>query len=99
MQAQKLKSEKTQLYQMCSALGTKLRYGLTGTPMQNRHKELYNLLRLCALAVSLSVSALLWHHPLLEESAYPCGALQAAAPARTLLRFPFCESLAVTWTI
>ena len=49
-QAQRLKNEKTRLYETCKKLHTKLRFGLTGTPMQNKHKELYNLLRLCALS-------------------------------------------------
>ena len=48
-QAQKLKNEKSLIYKMCETLGTKLRFALTGTPMQNNHGELYNLLHLCAL--------------------------------------------------
>ena len=48
MQAQRLKNGETIIYEMCRKLGTKLRYGLTGTPMQNNHKEIFKLLRLCA---------------------------------------------------
>ncbi|KAK9838111.1 hypothetical protein WJX81_001965 [Elliptochloris bilobata] len=45
-EAQRLKNKKIGLYTACATLGTLLRYGLTGTPMQNDHKELYNLLNL-----------------------------------------------------
>ena len=33
-EAHKLKNQKTQIYEACCALKTKLRYGLTGTAMQ-----------------------------------------------------------------
>ena len=48
MQAQRLKNDKTKLYKACKELRTKLRFGLTGTPMQNKHSELYILVHLCA---------------------------------------------------
>lgn len=48
MQAQRLKNDDTQAYKACKGLGTKLRFGLTGTPMQNKYAELYNLVDLCA---------------------------------------------------
>ena len=53
LQAQKVKSDKSQTYKACKELGTKLQFGLTGTPMQNTYAELYNLVDLCAHLQSL----------------------------------------------
>ena len=48
MQAHIVKNKDSKTYQACQRLPTRLRYGLTGTAMQNNHKELYYLLDLCA---------------------------------------------------
>lgn len=48
MQAHIVKNAESKTYQACRSLQTRLRYGLTGTAMQNSHKELYYLLDLCA---------------------------------------------------
>ncbi|KAL1817503.1 hypothetical protein DCAR_0521950 [Daucus carota subsp. sativus] len=42
-EAHRLKNDKSKLYQACLAIGTKKRYGLTGTIMQNKLMELFNL--------------------------------------------------------
>ncbi|GMH11071.1 hypothetical protein Nepgr_012912 [Nepenthes gracilis] len=43
-EAHRLKNEKSKLYQACLYIKTKKRYGLTGTIMQNKIMELFNLL-------------------------------------------------------
>lgn len=45
-EAHKLKNQKTQIYEACCALKTKLRYGLTGTAMQ---------VNICSLSLSLQI--------------------------------------------
>ncbi len=40
-EAHMLKNEKTKLYKAAVRLPTRLRYGRTGTPMQNDYKELW----------------------------------------------------------
>lgn len=42
-EAHRLKNEKSKLYEACLAIKTRKRYGLTGTIMQNRLMELFNL--------------------------------------------------------
>lgn len=42
-EAHRLKNEKSKLYQACLAIKTRKRYGLTGTVMQNKLMELFNL--------------------------------------------------------
>lgn len=42
-EAHRLKNEKSKLYEACLAIKTKKRYGLTGTIMQNKIMELFNL--------------------------------------------------------
>ncbi|XP_049353085.1 switch 2 isoform X2 [Solanum verrucosum] len=42
-EAHRLKNEKSKLYEACLAIKTPKRYGLTGTIMQNRLMELFNL--------------------------------------------------------
>lgn len=42
-EAHRLKNDKSKLYEACLAIGTKKRYGLTGTIMQNKLMELFNL--------------------------------------------------------
>ena len=42
-EAHRLKNEKSQLYQACVKMRTKRRYGLTGTIMQNKYTELFNV--------------------------------------------------------
>ncbi|XP_060190147.1 switch 2 [Lycium barbarum] len=42
-EAHRLKNEKSKLYEACLAIKTHKRYGLTGTIMQNRLMELFNL--------------------------------------------------------
>ncbi|RAL41685.1 hypothetical protein DM860_008867 [Cuscuta australis] len=42
-EAQRLKNDKSKLYQACLEIKTKKRYGLTGTIMQNKIMELFNL--------------------------------------------------------
>lgn len=42
-EAHRLKNEKSKLYEACLAIKTQKRYGLTGTIMQNRLMELFNL--------------------------------------------------------
>lgn len=43
-EAHRLKNEKSKLYEACLAIKTRKRYGLTGTIMQNKLMELFNLL-------------------------------------------------------
>ncbi|DBA69980.1 TPA: hypothetical protein ACH3X2_012333 [Trebouxia sp. C0005] len=43
-EAHKLKNRNAKIHEACCRLGTKLRYGLTGTAMQNDYDELFNLL-------------------------------------------------------
>lgn len=40
-EAHKLKNDRTKLYEAVAGLPTRLRYGLTGTPMQNDYQELW----------------------------------------------------------
>ncbi|CAK9218070.1 unnamed protein product [Sphagnum troendelagicum] len=42
-EAHRLKNEKSKLYQACSKISTKRRFGLTGTIMQNKYIELFNV--------------------------------------------------------
>ncbi|KAI3499090.1 hypothetical protein L1887_34883 [Cichorium endivia] len=42
-EAHRLKNEKSKLYEACLAIKTRKRYGLTGTIMQNKIMELFNL--------------------------------------------------------
>ena len=42
-EAHRLKNERSQLYKACVKLRTKRRYGLTGTIMQNKYIELFNV--------------------------------------------------------
>ncbi|PWA82501.1 switch 2 [Artemisia annua] len=42
-EAHRLKNEKSKLYEACLAIKTRKRYGLTGTVMQNKIMELFNL--------------------------------------------------------
>ncbi|KAL4585268.1 hypothetical protein LXL04_009884 [Taraxacum kok-saghyz] len=42
-EAHRLKNEKSQLYKSCLSIKTRYRYGLTGTIMQNKIMELFNL--------------------------------------------------------
>lgn len=42
-EAHRLKNDKSQFYIMCLKLPTKRRYGLTGTVMQNKYMELFNV--------------------------------------------------------
>lgn len=48
MQAHIVKNADSKTYKACQRFQTRLRYGLTGTAMQNNHKELFYLLDLCA---------------------------------------------------
>jgi SNF2 family DNA or RNA helicase len=43
-----VKNPKTALYKACAELHTRLRFGLTGTAMQNNYEELYYMLDMCA---------------------------------------------------
>ncbi len=43
-----MKNPKTALYKACAELHTRLRFGLTGTAMQNNYEELYYMLDMCA---------------------------------------------------
>jgi len=47
-QVHAVKNPKTALYKACAELRTRLRFGLTGTAMQNNYEELYYMLDMCA---------------------------------------------------